>query len=383
MRLPDIRAGALDAGIALALFTLAAAEALLGSPGLGRGAALLAAGAYTLPLTVRRRFPLVSGAAVLAMQVLLGAVAPDGNQVTIIPAAMLAVYSLGRHLPPRVADAAFAVWLLVFTTVIAAGTVPSGSPVVEATTAGLIMLVPWATGRARRAHAVRVDGLTREADELRRDRDRRTHDAVAAERARLARELHDVVTHAISVVAVQTQAVRLRLEPTQAREAEDLRGVESAARDAMGELRRLLGVLRSDGDDPPLEPQPGLEQLPRLVERARAAGADVEVVVDGPPVALSPGVDLTAYRVLQEGVTNALRHAPGSPIAISVRYGPELGLRVANATVAGAPVSPGAGVGLTGMRERVALYGGWVDAREHLEGGFRLAVGIPLAAQSA
>lgn len=380
MRVPDLRtADAADAALALALLAAAAAEALTGSPGLSRGPALIAAAAYTLPLAVRRRLPLVAAAIVLAVQVALGSLAPDGEQITIVVASAIAVYSLGRHLPPRVADGAFAVWALVLGVAVATGDGPRDPAVAEVTVAVLLILVPWAAGRALRSRAVHLDALTREAEDLRRDRDARTRDAVAAERARLARELHDVVTHAISVVAVQTQAVRLRLTPSQSREAEDLRGVELAARDAMGELRRLLGVLRSDGDAPPLEPQPGLDQLGRLVERTRAAGTAVRVSVDGDPVALSPGVDLTAYRVIQEGITNAMRHAPGAPIAISVRYGAALGLRVTDGGGTHAPAHDGAGVGLTGMRERVALYGGRVDARERPEGGFLLDVSLPLA----
>lgn len=379
MRLPDHRAGTLDVTLALGLFALAAAEAVAGSPGLPRTAAVVAAASYTLPLALRRRLPLVAGGMVLGMQVLLSAVAPEGQQVTIAVAAAIAVYSLGRHLPPPIADGAFAIWVLVLAVSVAAGASDDASPVVEAALAVLVMFVPWAIGRARRKHAMHIDELAREAEELRRDRDARARDAVAAERARLARELHDVVTHAISVVAVQTQAVRLRLAPGQEREAEDLRGVESAARDAMGELRRLLGVLRNDGDAAPLEPQPGLEQLPRLVARAEATGTEVQVAVDGSPRLLSPGVDLTAYRVLQEGVTNALRHAPGAPISISVRYGAELGLQVTNEAVRDAPPPAGAGVGLSGMRERVALYGGRLQARERVDGGFLLDVRIPLA----
>ncbi len=383
MRPPALRPATLDAGLALGLFALAAAEALAGSPGLARGAALLAAAAYTLPLALRRSLPLVAGGIVLAMQVLLATVAPDGSQATIVPAALLALYSVGRYLPPRVADGALAAWVVALTTVVALSASPGDAAVGEAVFAGLLIVVPWAIGRALRSHAVHVDTLTREAEDLRRERDQRARDAVVAERARLARELHDVVTHAISVVAVQTQAVRLRLEPSQEREAEDLRGVESAARDAMGELRRLLGVLRKDGEAPPLEPQPGLAQLPRLIERVQAAGAEVEVSVEGPPVLLSPGVDLTAYRVLQEGVTNALRHAPGAPIAISVRYGTDLGLQVANGGTTRAPASDGAGVGLTGMRERVALYGGTLQAADRRGGGFLLDVALPLTGHAA
>ena len=384
MRVPDLRTTtAADAALALALFALAAGEALAGSPGLSRGPALLAAAGYTLPLAVRRRLPLVAAGIVLAAQVALGTLAPDGEQVTIVVASAIAVYSLGRHLPPRVADGAFAAWALVLAVAIATGDGPRESAVTEITVAVLLILVPWAAGRALRSRAVHLDALTREAEALRRDRDVRTRDAVAAERARLARELHDVVTHAISVVAVQTQAVRLRLAPSQAREAEDLHGVELAAREAMGELRRLLGVLRSDGDAPPLEPQPGLDQLPRLVERTRAAGTPVRVSVVGEPVPLSPGVDLTAYRVVQEGITNAMRHAPGAPIAVSVRYGASLGLSVSDAGAGHHAPAAGAGVGLAGMRERVALYGGRVDAGAHPEGGFLLDVSLPLAEGAA
>lgn len=382
MRLHALRPDVADASLALILFGFAAVEAIAGDPGLGTAAALAAAAAYTLPLALRRRMPLAVGGVVLATQVGLATLAPDGNQVTIVAATALAVYSIGRHVPPRASDAAFAVWALVLATAITADDQAPGSAVAEVIVAVLLVGLPWATGRALRNRAQRVAELTDEAEELRRDRDRRAGEAVAAERARLARELHDVVTHAISVVAVQTQAVRLRLDPAQGREAADLRAVESAARDAMTELRRLLGVLRSPGEAVPLAPQPGLDQLPHLVERAEAAGSEVEVHITGDPVALSPGVDLAAYRVLQEGVTNALRHAPGAAIAITVGYAGALTLQVSdtgNPTRAESGASTPGGVGLTGMRERVALYGGRLDAGARPDGGFLLDVSLPLA----
>lgn len=198
---------------------------------------------------------------------------------------------------------------------------------------------------------------------------------LADERTRLARELHDVVTHSLSVVVVQAGAARLDAPPEQARA---FALVEDTARSALVEMRRLLGVLRGD-PRATVAPQPGLGQLPALVEQVRAAGPAVEVVHDGEPVALAPGPDRTAYRVLQEALTNVLTHAAASRVVVTLRWRPAvLAIEVVD-DGAGRSARRGGGHGLVGMRERVAVYGGTVAAGPAEPGGWRVLAVLPLA----
>ena len=208
------------------------------------------------------------------------------------------------------------------------------------------------------------------ADQLEREREQESARAAAEERTRIARELHDIVSHSISVVTIQTQAVRRRLGPDHAAEAADLAAVEATAREAMAEMRRLFGVLRTEGESPDLAlaPQPGLDELERLVRQVDSAAMTVHLSIEGDPVPLSPGVDLAAYRIAQEGLTNALRHAGASEARVLVRYSPQrLEVEVSdngrglptNGHHGTAPDS--GGHGLIGIRERVGLYGGTLD----------------------
>jgi signal transduction histidine kinase len=241
---------------------------------------------------------------------------------------------------------------------------------------------PWLVGQALRAREARVAVLAVHAARVDRERERREREAVEAERARIARELHDIVAHSISVVAIQAQAVRRRLAPGQERESADLAGIETTARQAMAEMRRLLGVLRADGERVPLAPQPGLGQLDRLVEQTRATGIAVDLEVSGEERPLAPGIDLVAYRVVQEALTNVLKHAHATTAAVQVRFGrAELELTVEDDGV-GAASSANGGHGLVGMRERVGLYGGSLDVGSPAGGGFRVRALLPLSEAS-
>jgi signal transduction histidine kinase len=211
--------------------------------------------------------------------------------------------------------------------------------------------------------------------------------AVEHERARIARELHDVVTHNVSVMVVQAGAARKVMDaaPEQAREA--LLAVEAGGRAAMAELRHVMGLLtmNGDGSEPSaidLAPQPGLDQLPMLAERVRATGVPVEVFVTGTPTPLPPGVDLVAYRVVQEALTNTVKHADGASVRISVAYSAdELRIEVVDTggtTAASAISGLGEGRGLIGMRERLAVYGGTLIAGKRPTGGYRISAVIPL-----
>lgn len=205
--------------------------------------------------------------------------------------------------------------------------------------------------------------------------------AVAEERARIARELHDVVAHGISVMTVQAGAVRRLLKPEQEREREALETIEQTGREALAEMRRMVGVMKHPEEAPALAPQPGLAHLDRLVARARQAGLPVELTIEGTPAALAPGIDLAAYRVVQEGLTNARKHAGAKRVEVVVRYEAD-GVELTVADDGRGAGGDGSGHGLVGMRERIGLYGGELEAGPRPAGGYELRVRLPVAAES-
>ncbi|GAA1183123.1 signal transduction histidine kinase [Kitasatospora gansuensis] len=224
---------------------------------------------------------------------------------------------------------------------------------------------------------------------LERERASAADAAVDAERTRIAGELHDIVSHNVSLMVVQAGAAREVLATLPDQAATAMAAVEAAGRDTMTELRHLLGLLApaADGSDSapagPLTPQPGLAGLNRLVDRIAFAGLPVEVRISGEPRPLPAGIDVTAYRIVQEALTNALKHGDGVKAEVTVRYA-DHSLRVeVLSTGSGTPATTrasadGAGRGLLGLRERVAVYGGDLDARRRLGGGFRVRARIPL-----
>ena len=202
--------------------------------------------------------------------------------------------------------------------------------------------------------------------------------AVAEERRRIARELHDVVAHSVSVMTVQAGAVRRLLRPDQERERQALEVVEATGRAALTEMRRLVGLLREQGAMPEFSPQPSMRAVDVLVGTIREAGLPVELEIDGEPRELPPGVDLSAYRVIQEALTNALRYAGPAQAWVTVRWREEaLELEIAN-DGRSAPGVGGGGHGLTGLRERVALVGGTVDSGPRASGGFVVRARLPI-----
>ncbi|KUM95607.1 histidine kinase [Streptomyces cellostaticus] len=235
---------------------------------------------------------------------------------------------------------------------------------------------------------------------LERERESAAEAAIAAERDRIARELHDIVSHNVSLMVVQASAAREVLGTMPHEAATALRAVEDAGRGAMTDLRHLLGLLApapdgTDTDPGPaadaastaLAPQPGLDRLGPLVDRISFAGLPVEVRVSGVPRPLPQGIDVTAYRIIQEALTNALRHGDGGQAEVSVRYADHaLRVEILNtgpSVLTGTPPEraqhhPGTGRGLLGLRERIAVYGGDLDARRRLGGGYRVRARIPL-----
>lgn len=211
-----------------------------------------------------------------------------------------------------------------------------------------------------------------------REAEARAATAVADERARLARELHDIVGHSVSVMTVQASAVRRLLRPEQEREREALLIVEQTGREALAEMRRLVGVLRRPEEAPALAPQPGLEHVDKLVAQAREAGLPTDLRLEGEPAVLPQGIDLTAYRLVQEGLTNALKHANATHAEVVVRFdngGVEL---VVRDNGSGDGKGGGSGHGLLGMRERVGVLGGDLHAGPRPDGGFELRARLPV-----
>src|SRR5207253_5758808 len=242
----------------------------------------------------------------------------------------------------------------------------------------IIFTVAWTVGFGLGGKFREVDEAKERAARAEREREERAHLAVADERARIARELHDVVGHSVSVMAVQASAVRRLLKPEQEREREALEVVEQTGREALAEMRRLVGVLRRPEEAPALAPQPSLEHLDRLVAKARESGLPVELRIEGTPSPLPPGVDLTAYRLVQEGLTNTIKHARASRAGVVVRYGEgEVEIFVTDDGDGGGD-GGGGGHGLVGMRERVSVYGGELEAGRRAGGGFRLRARLPV-----
>jgi signal transduction histidine kinase len=242
----------------------------------------------------------------------------------------------------------------------------------------LIISIAWLAGFAMGRKLEQASAAQARAEQLEREREAKAVAAVAEERARIARELHDVVGHSVSVMTVQASAVRRRLRPDQEQEREALEIVEQTGREALAEMRRLVGVLRRPEEAPALAPQPSLEHLDRLVSQARESGLPVELKVEGDPTQLPPGVDLTAYRLVQEGLTNAIKHARASRADVLVRYGDgEVEVSVVDDGPGGGD-GGGGGHGLVGMRERVAVYGGELEAGPRTEGGYALRARLPV-----
>jgi signal transduction histidine kinase len=240
---------------------------------------------------------------------------------------------------------------------------------------GALGLTSWLVGRNFRARGLRLAAAER-------DQEQRTRLAVGDERSRIARELHDVVAHSVGVIVVQAEGARRVFERDPERARDALASIEQTAREALAEMRRSLGVLRDEDRSALLEPQPGIDELDGLLERAREGGLTVELTVEGEPLVLPRSVDLSAYRILQEALTNTIKHAGRARSRVTVRYGErELLLEVSDdgpgPSNDGAEGTPGHG--LVGMRERVASHGGELHLGRGADGGFVVRASLPLS----
>ena len=233
----------------------------------------------------------------------------------------------------------------------------------------------WLLGdsvRSRRAYVIEIE---EKADRLEREHEAQVQRAAAEEQARIARELHDVVAHSLSVIVVQAAAADDVFDADPQRAREPIRAIEQAARSALGDLRRVLGILHAGAE---YEPQPGLGRLEALVDQVRATGLEIALEFDGAPRPLPAAVDLSAYRIVQEALTNTLKHAGAEHATVRIHYGRELGLEIRDDGVAKSNGNGQSGNGLIGMRERVAILGGSVDTGPRPGGGYLVSARIPI-----
>jgi signal transduction histidine kinase len=363
--------------LGLGLFGAVASQGMADGPTGPLWFDLLAVVAIVTPLFFRRRFPFGAPIAVGAAVGLTAFVDERLVPKDLIPffAGCAAVFLVGLLKERRLAIAGIVLAIGVEALVAYRDPLKNLSAFIATCIVfGLIWTVAFALGRKFEE----ADEAKQRAAQAEREREERARTAVTEERARIARELHDVVGHSVSVMTVQASAVRRLLRPEQEREREALLIVERTGREALAEMRRMVGVLRRPEEGPALAPQPSLEHVGRLVEQAREAGLSVELRVEGDPHPLPAGVDLTAYRLVQEGLTNALKHARAERAQVVVCYGDgDLEVTVSD-DGRGAGSGDGGGHGLVGMRERVAVFGGELEAGPRAEGGYRLRAKLPV-----
>lgn len=365
------------------LAALAMLEVVLGrgSPGAPRTTLWFCVPAIaTLALSVfaRRRFPV---AGPVGYWLLAGGIsAVDPLLLTyaeaLFPIGMAAAFLLGNLRDVRRAALGLAV------VVGGAATTVSDIPGHSASSLVIIPLefaISWVAGFAVRERAVQAEAAESRATQAERERDTVARIAVAEERTRIARELHDIVAHAVSVMVLQVGAVRLKLPAALSEDREALKGVEQAGRAALAEMRHLLDAMREDGEGVELGPQPGLDRLDALLHDVGRAGLPVRLQVDGDPLELPRGIDISAYRIVQEGLTNALKHARATQAEVALRYvSDQLGIEVSD-NGRGAVEGDVRGHGLIGIQERVKLYNGEMTTTTTNGGGFTLTARLPLS----
>ncbi len=355
---------AIDAGLALGL----TAWALTVPGALSDPARALVLLAMTIAIAWRRRAP----EAVLVVEIAGLALVPRDlaapQAIALFVAAFsAALYSRRRLLVPA----------LLLGAATTASALAGALPVARWLLPFLLMGLVWLAGSALRRRELRAEAWADRAERLEREQEA----SLRAERARIARELHDVVTHSVSVMVLQTGAARQIMSKDERRSQTLLESVEKSGRSALEELRHMLGLLSDDDVDAPLAPQPGVTEIPALIEHVQQTGLEVELCIEGQPRALSGGVAVAAYRIVQEALTNVLKHAGGAPTRVVVRWaegaleleildrGPRNDVGQRDAV---------AGRGLAGMRERAGMYGGTLQARPGPDGGYEVRARIPL-----
>jgi signal transduction histidine kinase len=339
--------------------------------------ALPAIAVLVSPIFLRRRFPFAPVAYwLLAAAISIVDWRPIPFAVSLFPVGLTVAFLLGNLRNALKAGIGLAV--VVASSAIVVYEIP-GHATAELVFIPLEFVIAWVAGFALKERVEQAEAAEIRATMAERERDAAARIAVAEERARIARELHDIVAHAVSVMVLQVGAVRHKLPDALAEDRDALRGVEQAGRTALAEMRRLLAAMRHDGDGVELTPQPGLDGLDSLLEQIGHAGLPVRLHVDGQPFPLPRAIDLSAYRIVQEGLTNALKHARATKADVTLRYEPDaVQLEVRDDGI-GSATSDGLGHGLVGIRERVKIYGGEMSAGTANGSGFVLSTRLPLS----
>jgi signal transduction histidine kinase len=333
-----------------------------------RPAGALLAAAIMAPVAVRRRYPTVVGTAVPVLSAADHAL--WNTQFIGYPiATFCTLYALTVWtIPPRRFALCLALLVAAFlgTSLAPGGSLQAALPFTVVTVVVMLLVRRVVGDRDRRARVAE------------RERDVAAREAVVEERARIARELHDVIAHNVSMIVLQAGAERRVLRTGDGSTRDVLATIEEIGRSALTEMRRLLGMLRSDSPEP-LAPQPGLSALPTLIAQVRDAGLPVELQIDGERRELPAGIELSAFRIVQEALTNSLRHAGQARAQVSIRYHADtLEIEVTDDGADPARAASAGGHGLVGMRERAALYGGHFDAGHRPGGGFAIRVLLPV-----
>jgi signal transduction histidine kinase len=369
VRLGRVRIDAvrLDRILAAVLAVAAELEAWFGSAtGTERLVVAVAGPLMAATVAFRRRYPAAAGIAAASLANVIAIVWKPPNTVSFGVAWLCSMYALTVWTTTRVFVIGLAVTALPALLSAAIQGTPKGAGSFTIVTLVVMLLVRRVVGdRERRAQIAE------------RERDVAAREAVVEERARIARELHDVIAHHVSTIVIQAGAERRVLDNNDTPTREVLETIEKTGRSALTETRRLLGMLRGDSSEP-LTPQPGLAQVPILVGQLRDAGLPVELHIEGDPRELPTGIELSAYRIVQEALTNALKHASDANTHVNIRYATDaLELEVADDGTGVPTTMPSGGHGLVGMRERVALYGGRIDTGPQPNGGFAVRVVLP------
>ena len=328
-----------------------------------------------VPLAVRRLWPFRVLALVAAIAVLTSVDSPM-PWIEVV-AVGLASYATGVAATDRTPSA---LGVIAVAGLMAIGFLAQDLDSFESLVYPFVVVVPtWLVGDVVRTRGAEREALADRERRTAREAEDRLQAAVAEERRHMARELHDVVAHGVSVMVIQAGAARQVVEATPDRATESLLTIEATGRDVMAELRRLLGVLNDDGEASGIAPQPGIEQVPPLVERIRQAGLPAELEIDGTPRTLPTSLDVTAYRIIQEALTNALRYARRARTIVRLSYEPDqLRLEVLDDGPADATeASEGSGRGLVGMQQRASLAGGRLEAGPRLGGGYAVRAWLP------
>ena len=350
---------------------------LVVSPTTSRWFAVPAVAVLMLPLFTRRWFPFGAPAAYWILAAALsfadGLLIPSVESLFLVGLASAAL--LGNLRDARQAWTGLAIVLAGIAVVV--HNIPGRS------TAELILIpvefgIAWAAGFALRMRGEQAEAAELRATQAEREREAAARVAVAEERARIARELHDIVAHSVSIMVLQVGAIRHKLPEMLAEDRDALKGVERTGREALAEMRRLLGAMRLESDRLELAPHPGVDRLDSLLEDVGRTGLPVRLHVDGEPFPLPRAIDLSAYRIVQEGLTNAVKHAHASQVDVTFQYASdELQIEVRD-NGEGVSTSDGLGHGLVGIRERVKIYGGDMTAGAAPDGGFLLVARLPL-----